>query len=86
MRMSLSRDAPWPRGSRNLELVFSLLPEAAPQSPFQSSTDMWSLFRDQTVRFINAILPLTAQRGVGTNQGIIAFENDFQRGYQPFRV
>lgn len=84
--MSLSRDAPWSRGSRNFELVLPLLLGAAPQSPFQSSADVWSLFRDQTLCFINAVSPLRALQGVGTNQGIIAFENDFERGYQPFYV
>lgn len=84
--MSRSRDAPWSRGSRNLELVLPPLPGAAPQSPFQSSTDVSSLFRDQTLHFINAVSPLTAPQGAGTNQGIIAFENDFERCYQPFYV
>lgn len=85
-RTSLSRDAPWCRGGRNLELVLPLLPGAALQGPFQSGADVWSFFRDQTLRFIKAGSPLTALRGVGANPGIIAFEKDFECSYQHFNV
>lgn len=74
MRISLSRNAPWCIGSRNLELVLPLLPGATLQSPFPSTADTWSLFRDQTLRFINAVSPLIALWGVGINQGIIALK------------
>lgn len=86
MRMSLSRDAPWCRGSRNLELMLPLFPGAALQDPFQSRADVWSFFRDQTLHFIKAGSPLTALRGVGANQGIIAFEKDFECSYEHFYV
>ena len=33
------------------------------------------------IRLCILSMPLTALRGAGTNQGIIAFENDFEWGY-----
>ena len=50
-------------GEAEIELVLPPLPGAALQGLFQSSTDAWSLFRDQTLHFINAVSPLTQLYG-----------------------